>query len=54
MGYTINLRKSEDLITQHQQAQDETIEPKIDELKLSDESITDISKSADIQLGFDF
>lgn len=50
----LNLRKSESLITEHQQAQDKTNEPKIDELKLPDESIKDISKSADIQLGFDF
>lgn len=50
----LNLRKSESLITEHQQAQDETNEPKIDELKPPNESIKDISKSADIQLGFNF
>ncbi len=46
----LNFRKSERLITEHQQAN----EPKIDELKLPDDNIIDIGKSADIQLGFDF
>ncbi len=50
----LNLRKSENLITQHRQAQDETDKPKIDESKLPDTNIIDIGKSADIQLGFDF
>ncbi|WP_201339922.1 hypothetical protein [Isorropodon fossajaponicum symbiont] len=46
----LNLRKSESLITKHQQ----TNKPKIDELILPDDNIIDIGKSADIQLGFDF
>ncbi len=50
----LNFRKSESLITEHQQAQDGTDEPKIDELKLLNDNIIDIGKSADIQLGFDF
>jgi type I restriction-modification system DNA methylase subunit len=49
----LNLMKSEELIAEHQ-AQNETNEPKIDEPELPDFNITDISKSADIHLDFDF
>jgi len=50
----LNFSKPEDLTTQHKQARGGTNEPKIDEPKLPDKSVIDISKNADIQLGFNF
>ncbi|CAC9528327.1 hypothetical protein [uncultured Gammaproteobacteria bacterium] len=50
----LNFRESKKLIEKHQQAQDETDKPKIDEFELPNDNIINIGKSADIQLGFDF